>query len=310
MKRLWLAFEGGGTKTRMALAESGGPELFREIAGPSSPLYIEPGTYVREITPLLRRMRRRADTLGGRVTTAALAGPMDQELVRQLVRTCFGRVSTYTFGESEIALAVYGLRTGCSLIAGTGSSCWVMDEEGRRLSRGGFGPQFGDEGSSYWIAREAIAAALRALQDGRGELAIVPLMLEYFGIGTPKELFSLCRRTGFLFPPRVAGFAKHVIAAARAGDKMCTGICAAAGRALGKLVVETVHDSGLRERPVPLVLAGGVFHAGSLVGAPLKRAIRKSGIPFRVYPYVIDPTEGLFRALQMRLDKDRKRVSR
>jgi len=92
MKELLLAFEGGGTKTRILLADADGAILQTETAGSASALYINPKEYARSIRGLLKRLRKKADGVGGAVVHAGLAAPMDQHLVESLIREGFGHV--------------------------------------------------------------------------------------------------------------------------------------------------------------------------------------------------------------------------
>ena len=53
------------------------------------------------------------------------------------------------------------------LIAGTGSVLFFRNKSGTTVKTGGWGRYFGDEGSGYWIASEALRAVTMAY-DGRG----------------------------------------------------------------------------------------------------------------------------------------------
>src|SRR5256885_3664729 len=56
-----------------------------------------------------------------------------------------------------------GIDPGVLLIAGTGSIVIGRDKDRNMFRVGGWGPHFGDEGSGFWIGREAVRAALRSL---------------------------------------------------------------------------------------------------------------------------------------------------
>ncbi|MCV3767765.1 N-acetylglucosamine kinase [Rhizobium sp. TRM95796] len=61
--------------------------------------------------------------------------------------------------------AAFAGRDGVLLLAGTGSMAWAK-VAGRSVRFGGWGEAFGDEGSAFWIGREALSLASRVL-DGR-----------------------------------------------------------------------------------------------------------------------------------------------
>ena len=295
--KMLLAIEGGGTKTRILLADAEGRVCAKEAGGPANGLYIDRTKYVRELRTLLGRIKRAAGRAGGCPTTAGLAGPMDVGLVKEEVSGAFPNIAFAECGESEIALALYGLDEGISLVAGTGASCRALGPDGCWVSCGGFGPQFGDEGSGYWIGRLAVSAVMRA-QDGRGpETVLDARLLQFFGISSVAEIFRLVDRSGHVAGPRVAAFAPCVFEAAREGDGVAKTICSAAGRELGRLVLDTARQVAWARGPVPLVLTGGMFHAGRLVLTPLRRVLSASGMAFDVYPEVTEPAEGILKVM-------------
>jgi N-acetylglucosamine kinase-like BadF-type ATPase len=165
------------------------------------------------------------------------------------------------------------------------------------VSAGGFGPQFGDEGSGYWIGREAVAAVLRA-GEGTGRVTRLSEDLPAtLNLATMKEILRRCDRSGHVPAPMVAAYAPVVARAAVAGDAVARGILARAGRLLGELVIRTVTFSGRPKQAVPLVLTGGLFHLGGLLMRPLRRALRTAKIRFLVFPPVPDPIQGIIRAM-------------
>jgi len=298
MKKLWIAFEGGGSKTRILLSDTACNVCAKEVGGTSHPSYIHLHDYARKTRSLLKRIKREADRLDGRVTMAGLAGPMNVSLVRDLIREVFGPVKSLLMGEGDIALALYGLRYGISLVAGTGASCRYMDERGEWTGGGGLGPQFGDEGSGYWIGREAVSAAMRA-ENGLGPKTVLGERLrEFFGIQHFVEIYSLCDRSGHVPTPRIAALCPVVCAAAEEGDAVARGILRAAGTALGRLVVTVARKRPAAKRPIPVVPTGGVFCAGRFIIGPLKRVLSASSIPFEVYPEVPEPSEGILKRIQ------------
>jgi len=302
-KEMILAIEGGGTKNRILLAGTDGRVLASETGGPASGLYIDRATYSRATRLLLRRVKRLADKAGGHVTIAGLAGPMDRQLVERIVTTVFGPITFVGLGESEIALALYALPWGVSLVAGTGSSCRALNERGASASCGGFGPQFGDDGSGYWIGRSAVSAVMLA-HDGRGPATgLDGRLCAYYGIERVWDIFQFVDHSGHVSGPKVAGFTPHVFQAAREGDAVARAICRAAGTKLARLAIATAGKLEWRKQPVPLVLTGGVFHGGNLIMTPLKRTLRQSPVLFDLFAPAPDPSEGILKHILMNRTK-------
>ncbi|MCC6488619.1 MAG: hypothetical protein IT364_14070 [Candidatus Hydrogenedentes bacterium] len=297
MSDLLLAFEGGGTKTRMLLADASGQVLAAETGGSSSALYIHPRDYARSTRVLLKRLYKAAQCAHGQVRLAGLAAPMNAVLVESLIREVFGEVTFLHTCEAEIALALYDLRWGVSLVAGTGSSCRYLSRTGARVVCGGLGPQFGDEGSGYWIGKEAIAAAMRAEKGQGPHTALLEQLCAFYEVADMWGILNLCDRSGHVPGPRVAASVPIVFETARQGDPVAKDVLARAGKALGNLVLDTVGKARVRKGPVPLVMTGGVFRAGQLVTGPLRRTLRRGPAVFEFYPEAAEPALGIIRVL-------------
>ncbi len=299
-KELWLAIEGGGTKTRILLADTNRTVLARQVGGTSSGLYVQAqdyAAYASRMGALLQNIKEAADAVPGRVSAVGLAAPMVRELVTNLVQDILGEVEFVFTSEAAVALAWHDLTSGVSMVAGTGASCVALNEQGLGAACGGFGPQFGDEGSGYWIGREAIAAAMRE-KDGRGpRTALTQALCAFYEIGHIMEIYKLRGPGGHVAGPEVAACVPVVFETARAGDSVARAVCRRAGHALGHTIVATVRRAGITERPVPVVFTGGVFNGGNLILTPLKRVLRRSGIAFDTLPVVTEPGEAILKVI-------------
>ncbi len=309
MEDLWLAFEGGGTKTRILLARPDGPILTSETGSCSNGIYIEPESYRVEMSQRLKRIAQLAEDAGGRVTVAGLAGPMDRDLVVELITRAFGAIEMVTAGEAQIALACHGLTVGLSVVAGTGSNCTAYDAQGRHFTTGGFGPQFDDLGSAYWIGREAIAAVVRG-EDGRGMPTVLKERLfSYAEIADVWHIHRLCDRNGHLPRRYVAEFTPYVFEAARSGDEPALDVCRRAGDVLADLAVGAARRAGMLWPMVPLVPSGGVFHGADVILPSLGERARTLGVELDVYPPVLEPAPGIFKVIEFTRQGSDTRVS-
>ncbi len=298
--RLLLAIEGGGTKTRILLADESGAVLERRIGGPASGLYLRLGEGEKTLRALLEPVRDRVRAINGRVVHAGMGGPMDSRMARQVVKQVFGCVPITQVGEWQIALAVYGLQWGVALIAGTGASCTAINEDGQTASCGGCGPQFGDEGSGYWIGRQAIAAAMR-MNDGRlRPSALVDRLCAFYGVSRIWDVLRFVERgSGHVSGPKVASCVPVVFDLARENDAASKNICSEAGQHLARLVAATVGQVSWRSASIPLVMAGGVFNGGALIAAPFHAIVRRAPFRLKNYAPVCEPANGLLNILRV-----------
>lgn len=294
----YLAIEGGGTGTRVVCADADGHTLARAGGSPASALYADPEAYPRELVALIRSVVPDGDV----PLRAGLAGPVNRAQITDAIRQVFPQIPVHAYSEGEIALAVYDLRWGVSIVAGTGSSARAASTAGEWVEVGGFGPQFDDLGSAYWLAREAMAAVLRA-EHGRGpSTALRAAMFEHFSLASPWDLVSQCVGNGHLAVARVAGFARAVTDLANAGDAVAVGLCEEAAAHLADLVQAAARRAQLGgesgRMPVPVVPTGGLWGAGDVLFTPFCAALADATTAYEVLLPVPDPMQGLLNLLR------------
>lgn len=163
----------------------------------------------------------------------------------------------------ELALAAaFGEGPGILLVAGTGSIALRRDADGTQRRAGGYGWQAGDEGSGYWIGREALGAVGRA-RDGRGEGTTLAAALAR-ALRLESEP-ALVRWSLTASPGEVASLAQAVHEAAGGGDAVAAGILERAAGELERLV------RALGPGPAEVAMAGGLLRPGR----PLRELVRQ-----------------------------------
>lgn len=182
---------------------------------------------------------------------------------------------------------------GVALIAGTGSIALGKTRDGKLARAGGWGHIFGDEGSSYELAREALRAAAHAA-DGRGpDTRLLPAILEYWNCREPSELIARVYRPGAL-PADLAVLAPLVIACAEEGDAVARRIITDAAQELA-LAVTAVCAALEFKGSVPLALAGGLILSAAGLRAALDRALARSRYRCDPITPVAEPVRGAVR---------------
>ena len=201
--------------------------------------------------------------------------------------------------DTRLILAAGGHTTGIALIAGTGSVAWGVDASGREVRAGGWGYLLGDEGSGYWIGREAVRRVLRLSQqvgavertapegpttvpstDGPDRAAssagcepdaLTRAVLEHAGVAEPADLIGAFHDR----PDRThwAGLARPVCELATSGDAVASELVAAAAGHLAELVL-TVASA--MDEPLPVVVGGGL--TGAVVGNRVAQLLRQHGL--------------------------------
>lgn len=164
--------------------------------------------------------------------------------------------------DAPIALAgATDERPAAVVIAGTGSVAYGETSAGRRIQVGGHGYLFGDEGSSFAIARAALASAMQA-EDRMLPSNLALAATAFFDVA---DLGSLVRAVSLreISRSQLAAFARVVHDAARLGDDDARAIVNTAADALaqlGALIVERLGGTA-NESVVLAFVGGGVVNA-------------------------------------------------
>jgi N-acetylglucosamine kinase-like BadF-type ATPase len=279
-RRAVVGVDGGGTKTHAVVLDADLAVLGEGLAGPSNPLRVGIASAAAAIREAIDRAceaarLRRSDLIAAEI---GLAGARRKELSARMREALLnlGIGEIIVVGDADIAL--YGATEGAPgliVIAGTGSICCGINARGKRLCAGGWGPIAGDEGAGAWIARRALRAVAHAV-DGRGPTtSITGAACTYFHVSDPNDL-STAIYAPSITNERLAGFAKHVIEAARAKDRVARDILCEGGRQLGAAAAAVIRNLRLERETFLVAYVGGVFDAGGeLVLSPMREEVRR-----------------------------------
>jgi glucosamine kinase len=275
---LFLAVDGGGSKTQAVMVDTRGVVCGRGCAGSSNFRAVG----VEQALVHLRVAIEEALAYGGARHEVASAwfglagvhGPEDANLLGPHA-LAFARAVSVT-NDAELVLAGLGAGPGVALIAGTGSIALGRDASGRSTQVGGWGHLLGDEGSAYDIGRRALQAAARAT-DGRGpSTTLVELVLKHWGVTSPRKVIDHIYVTQE--KAHIAALAPGALEIARNGDDVAGAIRRQACAELALAAVAAI-DALHTGEAVPLALGGGLLiHEPELRGAVIARVRRKRAL--------------------------------
>jgi glucosamine kinase len=169
--RFWVGVDGGGTTTRLRLADATGRVLGEGRAGPSA-LGQGAAQAWQHLANALHDAARQAgleqapdwrDCALGLGLSGAASPALAQAFLA--ARPAEMPLALDTDGRAGV-LGAHAARPGALVIAGTGSVADALDADGRWHSVGGWGWLNGDEGSGAWLGKGAMRHAQRA-HDGR-----------------------------------------------------------------------------------------------------------------------------------------------
>jgi len=186
---LMMAIDGGKSKTCCIIFNEEGETLAMSSGGPSGLL-----TYANVAGRNIRNTINKALLKAGVkiseidlivISLADLDTKRDWILAKNIVRSLSMPRKVKVILEHDAVTAYYAVTYGApgvAVIAGTGSIAFGMNKEGKRARAGGWGWLFDDEGSAFWIAKEALAIASKAV-DRRGEYTeLASAIMEYFSL--------------------------------------------------------------------------------------------------------------------------------
>lgn len=269
---LVLAVDGGGTKTVLALANRDGEVVGVVHAAGSNPM--DNAEWHQHLAGLFAT----AAVLLPHAEFAVFGIPGYGEIIRFDSQTEAAAVELFAGARSvinDVEMALDGAfldRLGILILAGTGSMAMARDGQGNLLRVGGWGEVFGDEGSAYWIGREAMAEASQAL-DGRSDaLAFATGLMGLLGLDSVKPFDALmgwCYGAPHL-RSAMAAVAKQVDSLAESGDATALAILGRAADHLGAHIATLRPRIAGRDR-LPWSFAGSVFESRKIREALIKR---------------------------------------
>jgi glucosamine kinase len=233
--------------------------------------------------------------------------------LKDIVRTCIG-ISGYSIpavrewasrtltevvggavqvcGDEVIALdAAFRRGPGILVIAGTGSQVVGRCSDGSRFTAGGWGPGIGDEGSGFWIGKELLREAYRAVD--RGEdlgTRLQDAICVAWGLTAVEEIVGYANAQP---APDFAALAPVVMSFAAAGDPLAIAILERAGEELGQqvaIVWSRMQASG--ETSALVAYTGSVVEKIALVSDHMRQWIETSCSRLSVMDAAVNALQG------------------
>lgn len=269
---LYLGIDAGGTKTESAV--SNGAELLGQATcGSSKVSRVGEEEARRNLHQAILRACEAARVspraidrvcIGMSGASPAGAKAWAEGAIHELIP---GQVKV--MGDQIIAhQAAFGSLPGVLVIGGTGSIAYGRNEKGETARAGGWGASVSDEGSAFWIGREALSAALR-LHDRGSNDGLFSIISELWQAGSPEEVLRIANSDA---PARFAELAGAVSAAAERGDPTAQAITTRAGKELAALAGSVMTRLWPPQAVVRVAMTGGVLQGSS----PVRRAFQET----------------------------------
>jgi N-acetylglucosamine kinase-like BadF-type ATPase len=291
---LFLAVDGGQTTTKALLADESGNILARVSAGPSNHTE-EPGgpeRLARVTDELIASLCGQAGA-GNPEFAAACFGMTGETRLKAQILSCRVRTSYLSVVHDSVN-ALAGAAAGgpgMVVIAGTGSVARGRNAVNREMRVGGWGHLFGDEGSAYWIGREAVRAAAAEEELVGPKTRITQLLLDRIPAPSISELMEQYY-SGALTRDHLAGLSVWVAEVAQDGDAVAQAILQEAGHLLARPVLAMMAQLFPGEDgSAKVYYTGGVFESPLVISA-FQDALLKVEPHLEIGPPLFPPVFG------------------
>jgi N-acetylglucosamine kinase-like BadF-type ATPase len=299
----YLGIDGGGTKTRFALADET-TILARATCGGSNMVRLGETQAAEVLRQGVQQVCASARISPEEIQAACIgtAGSARPEIAAK-IRTIFSGLGVANFevvGDSVVALeAAFGAGPGMIAIAGTGSIVYGRDAQGNLARAGGWGFAISDEGSGHWIGRRAVSVMLEA-HDGGIETTLPQLAMECWRLRSMDELVQFANSTP---PPDFPRLFPVVLRAAEEGDLVASELLTEAGvklATLASLVIRRLaspdseseqRDSKVR-RWLPVATTGSVFRQSINVRQTFNDYLKKEFSGIEIRQDLAEPIDG------------------
>jgi len=279
---LVIGVDAGGSRTRVVVADANGETIATSEREGSA---VKPGEIERSAAIIAAAVRDALITLdptlgAPRALCAGVAG-VGRESERHALSEALLNESladdVLVMTDAEIAMAdAFGDEAGIVLIAGTGSIAHGRGPTGILERVGGWGPNIGDEGGGFWIARRALSIVTAATDGREPETSLVGAILTAAELDQVESLIAWAATATV---SQMASLAPVVVASAEAGDLRANALLGLAAEEL-VLHLRTLARSLFEDEraAVQIALGGGLLEPGSALRRRVEHRL-KSAVP-------------------------------
>ena len=274
---LYMGIDAGGTKTDCAIGN--GPSVLGEATGATCKVAQVGEEQARlALHDIIRRTCKAAKVFPKKIERLCIgisgaSVPGNAAWVQNVIHEVVAG-EVHVMGDHSVAhYAAFGGRPGVLVIAGTGSIALGVNEQGLQSRAGGWGPIASDQGSAFWVGREAVATALREYDSGYplGMFNLVHHAWNVDVVRTHEEVVQIAN-SGVL--SKFSDLARNVAGWAQLGDRASKNIMHHAGEQLAALASTVISELWPGEQSMRVAGSGGVFRGSPILQKSFRIALK------------------------------------
>jgi len=307
-----LGVDGGGSKTTAQITYTDGKKIAQAVSGPSSYKSVGAEKAIENLNTAVFGAIKKSHITGNINFISSCFGfagnntGKDSEIYRKIVfnnklSSCLNLKRTIICNDTRLGLeAGSKSKNKIILIAGTGSNCFGVNEDGRQAGATGWDYILADEGSGYQVGLQALRAIIKAY-DGRGrETLLSETILKEIKLKNISDIQEWVHRIPFS-KARIGELAKTVCMTAGMGDKVSIDILAKEAEEAVISVTTVAHKLGFKNKNFDLVLVGGLFKCGKYFNNILMSGLEENFPKINFILLKRNPVEGAIKIAIMKL---------
>ena len=300
-----LGVDGGGSKTTAQIADTSGKKIAQAVSSSSSYKSVGMKRAIENLNTAVFNAITNLNVSKNINFTSSCFGfagnnnivGKDPEIYRKIVFN--EKLSNYLNSERTVICndTRIGLEAGSKnknkmiLIAGTGSNCFGINEDGKQAGATGWDYILADEGSGYQVGLKALRAIIKA-HDGRGRKTLLSkTILKEIKLKNILDLTEWVYKVPFS-KAKIGVLAKTVCMTAGMGDEVSIDILTQEAEEAVTSVITVAYKLGFENKNFDLILVGGLFKCEKYFKDILVNRIKENLSKINFVPLTKNPVEG------------------
>lgn len=257
-----LAVDGGGTKTEFCISNEQGKVLGSFTVGSSSFKSVGLQESLQQLQMGMKLLQQKYRITAESITMGVFGmsgcdSEQDFDIIFQQIKALgFNEEKIHLCNDGVLAFYAQALQPGIVVIAGTGSIVLGIEENGQVRRAGGWGYNFSDIGSGFWIGCQVLEKTLLYCDNCYEYDPVFEQMKDHFKatdfVELPYKITEIRDRI------EITQLSRYVVAAASSGSCLSMEILKQGAEHLA-CMVKSVYDQMKIEKIMRLVCSGGVL---------------------------------------------------